>query len=104
MAESRWQRKAHVGEDRRSDCRSIDIGATVIDVLNPQPRSSVQANIVDVGTSGLKLSVPFFLVPGSLIRIHMTDAVANAEVRYCNCEGSQYHAGVRVDEIIPKDN
>lgn len=72
MAESSWLRKARVGPDRRSDGRTIDTGVTVIDVLNPQPRKSVQAHIVDVATSGLKLRVPFFLSPGSLIRIHMT--------------------------------
>jgi hypothetical protein len=103
MAESIWLRKAHVGPDRRSDSRSICAGATVIDVLNPQPRSSVQAHILDVATSSLKLSLPFFLSPGSLIRIHMTDSVADAEVRYCTCEGSEYHVGVKVEEIVPKD-
>src|ERR1700674_4030731 len=102
MAESTWLRKAHVGQDRRNDGRTPCAGATVIDVLSPNPRSSLQARIVDVGTSSLKLVVPFFLSPGALIRIHMTDAVANAEVRHCTCEGSEYHVGVTVEEVVPK--
>jgi hypothetical protein len=32
----------------------------------------------------------------------MTDSIANAEVRYCSCEGSEYHVGVRVEEVVPK--
>jgi hypothetical protein len=101
MALSMWPRKAHVGRNRRGDFRSLCAGATVIDVLSPQRRSSVQGRIVDVSTSGLMLSIPFHLAPGALIRIKMTDAVAYAEVRHCTCGGSEYHIGVKVEEIVP---
>jgi len=47
------------------------------------------------------LSVPFFVSPGSLVRIHMTESHANAEVRYCTREGSDYYVGVKVEEVIP---
>ncbi|MCU1335597.1 MAG: hypothetical protein JWO19_1178 [Bryobacterales bacterium] len=96
-------RKAHFGRiDRRNDSRIICEGAAVIDVLSPQPRSSVEARILDVGETSLKLNLPFFLSPGSLIRIHMTDSVANAEVRYCTCESVGYNIGVRIEDITPK--
>jgi PilZ domain-containing protein len=103
MALSMWPRKAHVAQNRRADFRTFCVGATVIDILSPQPRSSVQVHVLDVSASGLMLSLPFPLAPGALIRIEMTDAIAKAEVRYCTCEGSEYHVGVKVDEIIPKD-
>ena len=103
MSVSTWQRKPHFGRvDRRTDDRTICDGATSIDVLSPRPQSAVHASIIDVSTSSLKLSVPFHLSPGTLIRIHMTDSVANAEVRYCTCEDSQYYVGVQVEEIVPK--
>ena len=102
MATSMWQRKAHIGQDRRKDSRMPCAGATVIDVLSPNPQTGVQARILDVGTSSLKIAIPFFLSPGALIRIHMADSAADAEVRYCTCEGDEFHAGVRVEEIIPK--
>ena len=103
MAVSKWLRKGHVGPDRRSDCRSICNGETVIDVLSPRPQPSVPASIIDVGTSSLKLRLPFFVSPGSLIRIHLTEFIADAEVRHCTCEDSEYHVGVNVVEIVPKD-
>ena len=103
MAVSNWLRKGHVGPDRRNDCRMICTGDTIIDVLSPQKRHSVQARILDVGTSSLKLSIPFFLSPGSLLRIHLSDAVAEAEVRHCTCEFEDYHIGVKVEEIVPKE-
>jgi hypothetical protein len=103
MAVSKWLRKGHVGPDRRSDCRTICTGETVIDVLSPHPQHAVQARILDVGTSSLKLSVPCFVSPGSLLRIHLTEFVADAEVRHCTCEDSEYHVGVAVMELVPKD-
>jgi len=101
MALSMWPRKAHFGRNRRSDLRTFCAGDTVIDVLSPQPRSSVQARVLDAGTSGLMLSIPFPLAPGALIRIKMTAAVACAEVRHCTSEGSEFHIGVKVEEIVP---
>lgn len=102
MAESMWLRTAHVGRDRRNDSRTPCVGETVIDVLGPHPRNGVTAHIVDVGTSSLKLSIPFYLAPGSFIRIHIADSLADAEVRYCSCEGAEYRIGVRVEEVVPK--
>jgi hypothetical protein len=96
-------RKAHFGRiDRRNDGRIACQGDTVIDILSPQPRSSVQARILDVGESSLKLSVAFHLSPGALIRIHMTESIAYGEARYCTCEGAEYYVGVRIDEVAPK--
>ena len=102
MAVSKWLRTGHIGANRRRDCRTICTGETIIDVLSPRPRHGVQARILDVGTSSLKLSVPYFICPGSLLRIHLTEFVADAEVRHCNCEASEYHVGVNVVEIVPK--
>ena len=103
MALSLWPRKAHVGPDRRGDSRTLCAGEALIDVLAPHPRSSVEARVRDVGTSGLMLILPFPLPPGAIIRIRMTDAVADAEVRYCTRQGSEYHVGVKVEEIVAQD-
>ena len=92
-----------INRERRSDYRTICAGATVIDVLSPKPRSSVNARIVDVGTSSLKLSLPLYLSPGALIRIHMTESTANAEVRHCIRRGAEYFVGVKIEEIVPKN-
>ena len=102
MAETMWLRRAHFGQDRRGDSRMPCVGATLIDVLSPHPQSSVQVRVVDVTASGLKLVLPFFLSAGAVIRIHMTEAVAYAEVRYCTCDRFEYCAGVVVGDIVPK--
>jgi hypothetical protein len=103
MATTPSLRKAHFGRiDRRSDGRNACEGATVIDILSPKPRNGVQARIIDVGESSLKLSLPFFLSPGALVRIHMTDSIAYGEARYCSAEGAEYYVGIKVEEVAPK--
>ena len=105
MAIETSSRKAHFGRmDRRVEGRIACEGDTVIDVLSPQPRNAVQARIIDVGEASLKLSLPFFLSPGSLLRIHMTESVAYGEARYCTAEGAEYYIGVKIDEVAPKKN
>jgi hypothetical protein len=105
MAIDTSSRKAHFGRiDRRLEGRIACVGDTVIDLLSPLPKSSIQARILDVGEASLKLSVPQHVSPGALIRIHMTESVAYGEARYCTCEGAEYYIGVRIDEVTPKIN
>jgi hypothetical protein len=105
MAIPTSSRKAHFGRvDRRSDGRIACEGDTVIDILSPKPRSAVQARIIDVGEASLRLSIPFHMSPGSLLRIHMTDSIAYGEARYCTCEGAEYYVGVKIDEVAPKSS
>lgn len=100
MKASQWTRRPHFGrQDRRSEARDDCAGSAVVDVLAPQPRRAVPVDVIDVGGGGLKLKVPLFITPGSILRLHLTDAVAQAEVKYCSCEGAEFHVGVRIEEI-----
>jgi hypothetical protein len=86
--------------ERRADSRLACEGTASMDILSPKPRRGVPINVINIGPASLKLSVPFFLSPGSLVRIHMTESHANAEVRYCTREGSEYYVGVKVEDVI----
>ena len=95
-------RRAHFGrQDRRADLRTVCVGTALLDVLGPQPRKAVSVQVLDVANASLKLSVPFFVSPGTLVRIHLTEGVAHAEVRYCTCEGVEYYVGIKIEEIVP---
>ena len=87
--------------DRRADSRVACEGTASMDVLSPKPRRGVPVNVINIGEASLKLSVPFFVSPGSLVRINMTESHANAEVRYCTREGSDYYVGLKVEDVIP---
>ncbi|HUA84201.1 MAG TPA: hypothetical protein VMB85_10110 [Bryobacteraceae bacterium] len=100
MNNSQWSRRPHYGcRERRAESRDRCQGAVILDVLAPHPRRAVSADVVDVGSGGLRLTVPFFVTPGSILRIHLSEAVVQAEVKYCSCEARKYHVGVGVEEI-----
>jgi PilZ domain len=100
MDASLWSRRPHLGlHNRRNESREHCTGDVVIDILAPHPRRGVSAKVADVGDGGLKLKVPFFLTPGSILRLHLTHAVAQAEVKYCSCESAGFHVGVAVEEV-----
>ena len=100
MDGSQWARRPHLGRhDRRVESREGCAGEAIIDVLAPHPRRGISVRVVDVGGGGLKLIAPLFLTPGSILRIHLTEAVIQAETRYCSCEAGEYHVGVSVEEI-----
>ena len=87
--------------ERRADLRTVCEGTASMDVLSPKLKRGVPIRVVNIGRASLKLSVPFFLSPGALVRINMTESHANAEVRYCTREGSEYYVGVKVEEVVP---
>jgi hypothetical protein len=100
MDRSQWCRRPHFGrQDRRAESRDDCAGSAVIDVLAPQIRRAISVKVVDVGGGGLKLIAPCFLTPGAILRIRLTEAVVQAEVKYCSCEAREYHVGVAVEEI-----
>jgi hypothetical protein len=61
---------------------------------------STQIRVLDISRSGLKISVPEPLAPGTVIQIHMKAAVAFAEVRFCAPQGEEFHAGVRFQDVF----
>lgn len=92
----------HYGlHDRRADFRTACDGIASMDVLSPKLQRGVPIRVINIGRASLKLSVPFFLSPGALVRINMTESYAHAEVRYCTREGSTYCIGVRIEEVVP---
>jgi hypothetical protein len=73
-----------------------------MDVLSPKIQTGVPVRVLDIASASLKLGVPCYVSPGSLVRIHMSESVAHAEVRYCTRESSEYHIGVKVEELVHK--
>src|SRR5215472_9255522 len=91
MNGSQWSRRHHFGRsDRRAEPRDACAGVAIVDILAPHPRPAVSAKVVDVGGGGLKLVLPFFVTLGSIVRMHLTKAVAQAETKYCTCGAGEY--------------
>lgn len=99
---SRHQRRNHEGDERRRDFRiSLDVSAS-LKAINPLSAQRSEIRIIDASTGGLKLQVPEFIHPGTSIQIRLKRTIALAEVRYCHPAGTEFHVGVRLQDVFPR--
>ena len=54
--------------------------------------------VLDVSKSGLKLSTSESIDPGTIVRVHIKGSLVMAEVRYCAPVGSEFHAGIKLQD------
>jgi hypothetical protein len=97
----RTKRGDRAGVERRQDVRIATDEPARMKVLQPLGPSA-EIRVLDVSRSGLKISVPEMLEPGTVIQIHMKNAIAFAEVRYSFQCGDDFHAGVRFQDVFWK--
>jgi hypothetical protein len=94
-----YKRGGRTGAERRQDARVPTDEPARMKVLQPLgPNTEIR--VLDVSRSGLKIEVPEFLAPGTVIQIHMKAAIAFAEVRFCTVRGDAFQAGVRFQDVF----
>ncbi len=86
--------------ERRSSPRIPSNESTSLHVFNPLSAARLGVRILDVSKHGLKLHVPEFLAPGTVVQIHLATSVALGEVRYCLPAGAGFYVGVRLEDVF----
>ena len=86
-------------EERRGADRSPRDEAVSILVLHA-PFVPVEGRILDESTSGMKLSMPRVLEPGTLLQIRSQNRFVLAEVRHCSLHDDGCHIGVEIKDIF----
>jgi hypothetical protein len=56
---------------------------------------------LDASKEGLKLLVPNELMRGMVVQLSVRDLFILAEVRYCRPAGTEFHAGVLIQDVFP---
>ena len=69
-------------------------------VLNPFLDGRLAVRVLDVSRNGLRLSTDTQLLRGTLVQIYIKNIVAMGEVRHCVRIGDEYHAGIRLDDVL----
>ncbi len=96
--QTRWQ-----GVELRSEPRvPVDFPAR-LKLLDPVtsvgPPHDVR--VVEISRGGLKVRTPRFLIPKTLVQIRFNGRPVLGEVRYCNRNESEYHAGIKQIQDFP---
>jgi hypothetical protein len=94
-----YPQESRNGVERRKEVRVATHETAHMKVLQPLGATR-EIRVLDISRSGLKISLPEMLLPGTVIQIRLKAAVAFAEVRYCTpCHG-EFHAGVRFQDVF----
>ena len=103
MAElSQRQQRPQASAERREEPRITMPVAASLKAIRPLAAGRKDIRIVDAAPGGLKLCVPEFLDPGTVIQIRLKRTIAMAEVRYCHPAGSEFHVGVKLQDVFPR--
>lgn len=71
----------------------------IIRVTSP-PSTAFSGQVLDISKGGLKLRLDDPLDPGSLVQVELRNAMATAEIRYCEAALAGFHVGVRLDQVV----
>jgi len=88
------------GLERRREPRIATDDAASMQVLNPLLDGRVAIRVLDVSRNGLKLCTLTHLQRGTLVQVYLRNIVAMGEVRHCVKIGDEFHAGVRLDDVL----
>ena len=88
------------GFERRQEPRISTDEAASMHVLNPLLDGRLEVRVLDVSRNGLKLRTEMQLQRGTLVQVYIRNIVAMGEVRHCVRIGNEYHAGVRLDDVL----
>jgi hypothetical protein len=62
-------------------------------VTSARPPHDVQ--VIEISRTGLKILMPRYLIPKTLIQIHFNGKAMLGKVAYCEKLDTGYHAGIR---------
>jgi hypothetical protein len=89
----------HPRIDQRLEARyATDDPAEVVQLCGSLLR--VQATVLDVSKSGLRLAVGAPLTRGMRVKITLLEVVIFGEVRYCRRGSTGYHAGILIESVV----
>ena len=73
-------------------------------VLHPLSTARIDVRVLDVSKDGLRLRVPEFLQPGSVIQVRLESSIALGEVRYCRAAHGGFDAGIQLQDVFENPN
>jgi hypothetical protein len=87
--------------EQRRERRFKPNQAVVIKVLGLSPGPIIQACVLDISASGMRLRSKLPVPCGVPVSIEVNDAVASGSVFRCDPKQDSYELGVKVSEIAP---
>ncbi len=72
----------------------------IVHPVHPTERDRLQAYVMDLSSSGMKLRIEKQLVPGTEVQVLLDDAIIFGQVRHCTESAGRYNVGVLVLDVL----
>jgi len=72
----------------------------VLQCISPFSPTHLDVRIIDVSKSGMKIGGADQLEPGSTVKVRLRSMIAFGEVRHSGRVGSEYQAGIQLDDAL----
>ena len=94
------QQQGPAAGERRRSVRVPSDDPARLQVFSPLSPARSDVRVLDVSTHGLKLHVPEYLQPGTVVQIRLANSVVLGEVRYCLPASVGFHVGVSLEDVF----
>jgi hypothetical protein len=67
----------------------------------PGPSVPISGTVLDVSRSGLRVALSTRISRGEQVQLKLLRSVIFGEVRYCRAAPAGFHAGVKIQDVVP---
>jgi hypothetical protein len=102
LRSARQQPGDYKGVERRREDRILCDDSGQMQAFSPFSFEKLQVRIMDISRNGLKVRSPQLVGRGTIVQVLVPKAIILGEVRYCVPAGSEFYAGIQIQDILPR--
>jgi hypothetical protein len=90
------------GPEKRREHRIPADEPAQMQAFSPFSPAKINVQITDVSRNGLKVRTPQIVDRGTVVQVRIKEAILLGEVRYCIAAGTEFDAGIQIQDVIPR--
>jgi hypothetical protein len=99
---SERQFAAYQGVEKRREHRIPTNNPGQMQTFSPFSPTKITVQITDISRNGLRVHTPQFVGRGTVVQVRFKQAIILGEVRYCVADGTEFDAGIQIEDVIPR--
>jgi len=92
----------YAGNEKRREHRIPTDEPGQMQIFSPFSIETIPIQIRDISRNGLKVHTPRLAERGTIVQVIFKGAIILGEVRYCVADGTEFAAGIQIQDVIPR--
>ncbi len=89
------------GREKRREHRIPAADTGQMQTFSPFSLAAIQVQVIDISRNGLKVRTPQLVHRGTIVQVRVKGATILGEVRYCVAAGTEFDAGIQIQDVVP---